>query len=406
MLACLMFTVPMFTINAGAEQYHPPRLVDEADLLSNSEEDDLCEKLDNISDEYKCDVVVATVNDLDGKSATAYADDFFDYSGYGYGNSADGILLLISIDDRDWAISTAGDGIYAFTDAGLDYMKGKFKPYLSDNEFYEAFDCFADLCDKFLLQAETGKPYDKGNMPLNNPPRLVDEADLLSNSEEDDLRKKLDNISDEYKCDVVVATVNDLDGKSATAYADDFFDYSGYGYGNSADGILLLISIDDRDWAISTAGDGIYAFTDAGLDYMKGKFKPYLSDNEFYEAFDCFADLCDKFLLQAETGKPYDKGNMPLSALEWYFIPIAIGIAVVISLIVANTMKASLNSVKPQKSAANYMRQGSMRITNQRENYLYNNVTRVKIESSNSGGGSSTHTSSSGRSHGGASGKF
>lgn len=238
-------------------------------------------------------------------------------------------------------------------------------------------------------------------------PRLIDGADLLSDSEEDNLLEKLDDISQEYECDVIIITLEDLeDYSSSQAAADDIFDYSGYGYGSNHDGILLLISIDERDWAISTTGNGIDVFTDAGLDYMVDKFKPYLSDNEFYEAFDCFADLCDKFLLQAETGKPYDKGNMPFSALEWYFIPVAIGIGAIISLIVANVMKSSLNSVKPQKSAANYMRQGSMRITNQRENYLYNNITKVKVESSSSGGGSSTHRSSSGRSHGGASGKF
>ncbi len=240
-----------------------------------------------------------------------------------------------------------------------------------------------------------------------HPPRLVDEADLLSNSEEDDLREKLDDISEEYKCDVVIVTLEDLEGyRSSQAAADDIFDYTGYGYGNSIDGILLLVSIDDRDWAISTTGEAIDVFTDAGLSYMQKEFKPYLSDNEFYEAFDCFADLCDKFLLQAETGKPYDKGNMPFSALEWYFIPMAIGIGVVISLIVAFAMRSTLKSVRPQKSAANYMRQGSMRITNQRENYLYNHISKVKVESSSSGGGSSTHRSSSGRSHGGASGKF
>ncbi len=241
----------------------------------------------------------------------------------------------------------------------------------------------------------------------SDQPRLIDLADLLSDDEEEALLEKLDDTSEEYECDVVIVTLESLDGyHSSQAAADDIFDYSGYGFGSSYDGILLLVSIEDRDWAISTTGYGIEVFTDAGLEYMEGEFKPYLSDNEFYEAFDCFADLCDKFLLKAEEGKPYDVNNMPISPLKWYYIPVAIIIGAVISLIVANIMKASLTSVRPQKSAANYVRNGSMRVTNQNETYLYNNVTRTKIESSSSSGGSSTHRSSSGRSHGGRSGKF
>ena len=60
-------------------------------------------------------------------------------------------------------------------------------------------------------------------------PRLVDDADLLTDSEEQELNTELDEISEKQQCDVVVVTKNSLDGKSAQDYADDFFDYNGYG---------------------------------------------------------------------------------------------------------------------------------------------------------------------------------
>lgn len=234
-------------------------------------------------------------------------------------------------------------------------------------------------------------------------PRVLDEADLLSQSEEDSLLGKLDDISEEYECDVVVVTLDDLDGYySAQSAADDIFDYQGYGYGSRDSGILLLISIEGGDWAISTYGKGIDVFTDKRLNHMKNEFKPYLKNNEFYDAFDCFADLCEDYLIKSENGS----SAVGFSSLEWYFIPVSIAIGAIIALITAFAMRASLTSVRPQKSAASYVRPNSMKITNQRENFLYNNVTRVKIESSSSSGGSSTHHSSSGRSHGGASGKF
>lgn len=50
------------------------------------------------------------------------ADDFYDYNGYGYGEEGDGIIFLISMEERKWQISTCGFGITAFTDAGQEYM--------------------------------------------------------------------------------------------------------------------------------------------------------------------------------------------------------------------------------------------------------------------------------------------
>lgn len=72
-------------------------------------------------------------------------------------------------------------------------------------------------------------------------------------------------------------------------------------------------------------------------------------------------------------------------------------------------MKSRLKSVAPQRDATDYIRQGSMKLTNQRDLYLYREVHRTerpKETDSGSSGGSSTHTSSSGSTHGGGGGSF
>lgn len=241
-------------------------------------------------------------------------------------------------------------------------------------------------------------------------PRLVDDSDLLTDGEEEYLLDRLDEVSEEYQCDVVIVTVDSLEGKTSREYADDFFDYNGYGFGDTYDGVFLLVSMEERDYWISTTGYGIEVFTDAGLDYIEDEFVPYLSSGDYAKSFNTFVDLCEKFLIQAETGQPYDVNNKPFKILEWYYIPLALIIGFVIAAIVVNIMKSSLTSVRNQKTATNYIRNGSMKITNQRENYLYHNVSKVRRDTSSSSsgrrGGSSTHRSSSGRSHGGSGGKF
>lgn len=124
-------------------------------------------------------------------------------------------------------------------------------------------------------------------------PRLVDQADLLSSSEERALLKELDEVSERLGFDVVVVTAMTLGGKSPRAYADDFFDYNGYGFGSAADGALLLVSMEDRDWWISTYGYGITAITKAGISYIGEKLVPYLKGGKYAEAFSAYADWCE-----------------------------------------------------------------------------------------------------------------
>lgn len=73
-----MCVMPVFAQNEMAAY-----VVDDAGLLTDSEENSLNETLKEISNRQNCQVVVVTTNSLDGKSAEAYADDYYDYNGYG-----------------------------------------------------------------------------------------------------------------------------------------------------------------------------------------------------------------------------------------------------------------------------------------------------------------------------------
>ena len=237
--------------------------------------------------------------------------------------------------------------------------------------------------------------------------RVQDLAGLLSNNEEALLVTTLNELSERQKMDIIVLTTDTLNGKTPRDYADDIYDYSNFGYGESKDGALLLISVEDNDWYISTCGYGITVFTDAGIEYIGKQIKGELSDGNFAGAFDKFADLCDDFISQARTGEPYDVKNLPKEPLSLIWIPIAIVAGFILSLIIVGRMKAKLKTVRFQPAANSYMKAGSMNITESRDLFLYNTVTRTaKPKDNDSGGGSSTHTSSSGSTHGGGGGKF
>lgn len=236
-------------------------------------------------------------------------------------------------------------------------------------------------------------------------PRLTDEAGLLTEQEESGLLARLDEVSERQKMDVVIVTTNSLQGSSAMDYADDFYDRNGYGYGSGKDGVLLLISMEERDWWISTCGYGITAFTDAGIEYVSEQFMKDLSDGKYEAAFQTYISQCDEFIAQARSGRPYDRGNLPHEPLSPLWILAALGIGLVSALIAVAVMKGRLKTVRSQGGAGSYVQEGSMHITDSREFFLYRNVHRTARPQQTSSG-SSTHTSSSGATHGGGGGKF
>ncbi|MBP3701263.1 MAG: TPM domain-containing protein [Lachnospiraceae bacterium] len=253
--------------------------------------------------------------------------------------------------------------------------------------------CTLFLCLSFAVTALAG----------SNAPLVVDQADLLNESEESRLTERLETIRTKQQMDIVVVTVPVLQDKSAQDYVDDFYDENGYG----DDGILLLISMEEREWYISTAGYGITAVTEAGLTYMSEQFVKALSKGDYYEAFMTYADLCDDFIVQARKGSPYDEGNLPKAPFRFVrVLAVSSLIGLVISWIVTGRMKGQLKTVHVQDAASDYIQSGSMKVTRSRDLFLYRNLNRQAKPKETRSGGTKTHTSSSGKTHGGGGGKF
>lgn len=238
--------------------------------------------------------------------------------------------------------------------------------------------------------------------------RLDDQAGLLDADQQESLSNTLDKISERDLVDVVIVTTNSLEGKTAQAYADDYFIDHGYGQGEDGDGILFLVDMGDRNWAIATHGYAIQVFSDAGQEYIMDQVKPYLSDGDYNEAFQTFALECDDFITQADEAEPYDVGNLPKEPFDvGTNLLIALAVGLVAGLLVTGNMRRKLKTVRKQDQAASYVRQGSMHVNRSNDYYLYSTVSKTaKPKNEDSGGGSSPHTSSSGDTFGGSSGKF
>lgn len=230
----------------------------------------------------------------------------------------------------------------------------------------------------------------------SHPLRVVDEADLLTDAEENELLAQVDEISSRQQVDVAVVTVNSLDGEDIQDYTADYYDYNGYGIGEDHDGIMLLISMEEREWFILTTGFGIDILNDSDLEILEGEIVPYLSEGDYAQAFHVFAENCDgevtyAYEEEAQEAKPN--------------VLISIVIGLILGLIPAFVMRGKLKTVHMQNNAGRYIDRESRKLTTKQDIFLYHTVNRVPIQTDDSNR-SSTFTGSSGTSHGGRGGGF
>ena len=261
-------------------------------------------------------------------------------------------------------------------------------------------------------------------------PKIVDRADLLTQDQKASLEAKAQAIADQYGMDVVIVTVYDTEGTDVTTYADDYYDENGYGIGPDYSGVLFLLSMEDRRWAISTCGDAIYALTDYGIEELFGYIRSDLGSNRFYEAFDTYLDRLPEFFQAWKDGSPIDGrpnqgGDGPgyidpadrdnvvyydpePGALDYIrIVAVALLIGAAVGGIAILIMRSQMNTARAQRTAGSYLVSGSYQLRRAQDIFLYSRVTKTHRPKSNSGGGgSSTHSSSMGRSHGGRSGGF
>ena len=257
----------------------------------------------------------------------------------------------------------------------------------------------------------------------NHIPYVIDNADLLTADEESMLDQHIRSYQAELQLDIVIVTTYGTNGKGVQAYADDFYDDNGYGCGSSNSGILLLIDMESREWYMSTCGDAIYIFTDYGLDELGQTILPWLSDGEYYRAFLAWLSALPSYVKAYNNGSPID-GFEPPDEYEspngeeiYYYddhvgipvhpFPIGLIVGLVAAIITILIMRSQMNTAKLQKSAVNYLKDGSFHLRRRSDMFLYSRVSRrAKPKENTSGGGSSVHRSSGGVSHGGRGGRF
>lgn len=229
---------------------------------------------------------------------------------------------------------------------------------------------------------------------------VFDSSGLLTDQQRQELESRAEALSQSHHCGIYFALVDDYtDYADGSVYEVTYQIYHNMqlGMGEDRDGLIVLLSMAERDYAMFVYGDyAQYAFNEFGREQLEERFLGYFGDDDWYRGISHYLDACDEFLTKAEEGDPVRPAYW-----KWHILAGAIGC------LAAGTICAQrLSPMKTvhQKAEANvYLTHGGLKLTKREDQFVRMSETRQKIDKGGSGGG--THSESGGGGSG-RSGKF
>lgn len=226
---------------------------------------------------------------------------------------------------------------------------------------------------------------------------VSDLAGILSPQEEAQLQQQAQELFEKSGFDVIIHTTNDSQRKGPMDYSFDYY----HTFRDSArypNGALLAVMFDTRDYYEAARGTGINILTLRESNDLGGVVQSKLSDGDYYGAFNSYIRYVRRLVIPPT---PFER------AFEYLpFLAIA---GLVIGLVYALVLRSKIKTPKFKYGAQQYLVPNSLNLVDSQDIYLYQTVSRTKIQTSSSSGksgGGFSSGSRGGTSYGGRGGKF
>lgn len=249
---------------------------------------------------------------------------------------------------------------------------------------------------------------------------VTDEVGLLTQAEYAELNELATDITEQYQCEMSIVVVEDMGDYDAIDYVKVVYEKYDFGYGADKSGLMLMISMQERDYALQAFGSGNTAFPDYGKDELLDNYLlPLLGENRYYDAFLAYLNQTREYLALAEYSTPADSSSyegLSDSSSESYVgvvteqssqsskdsvlikLAIIIFAPLIIASVVCGIFAKQMKTAVSQRAADNFIPNDGVNITNKTDQFLFKTETRTRIEKNTSSSGAS---SGSGRSSGG-----
>lgn len=350
---------------------------------------------------------------------------------YGLGEDKEGVsltLLMKTQPDGSYALAENDWCVYAFLSETRgssqelsDAVYAAIKPYMaaqawngedmtmSSTALSQAVDAMMKAASDYILA--NCPPDNSGEVTETQTPEqtgvdmkyIFDNSDLLTFDEWEKLEARAADISQRHGCGVYVAFVDDF---TEYGYGNDVYKttYQLYhanelGMGDNRDGIIILLSMADRDYAMFVYGTyAETAFNSYGQEKLEKAFLGNFKEDDWYGGVSNYLSTCDEYLTRADAGKPVRESPALL-------IAIAVVASCLLSGAICLFLKRSMKTVHQKVEANEYVAPGGLQLSKQYDRYTHTTEVRSKISSSDDSSSSGT-SSCSGGGGSGRSGKF
>lgn len=208
-------------------------------------------------------------------------------------------------------------------------------------------------------------------------PMLLDVAELIGEETEAALAEEMRRVLDTYGAEIVLVTMPLIDGDIEDA-AEKLYDDAACGMGEDRAGVLLLVSMDPREYYVFCNG---FAWDRIDTDEVCDAIYSDMVSGDYAAAFERYLQECAAALGKTGGAAGIDYGKILL---------ISVGIGLAVGLIYVLILKGQLKTVRGRSEASSYVRAGSMNLTRSGDYFMYRNVTRMEKPKQNSSGSSSS----------------
>ena len=273
---------------------------------------------------------------------------------------------------------------------------------------------------------ETAQPEETAETAF---PYVLDQAGLLLDSQREALEQKAAALSEQHQCSLYIVTVEDHTSLNYDVYeaAKGVFQYYDLGWGAEKNGVILLLSMNARDYAFAGHGSGETICSRESSWLIEDEFLDNFRNNDWSGGFDDFLDACGTQLTKLENGEDVNAGaeivtgpdgldyhsyNNPYETREPSILPRVLAVVfipIAVALGVCSVFKAQMKAAREATRADEYLVPHSMKLSRKEDIFTHRTESRTLIETDSGhragggGGGSSFH---SGGGFSGRSGKF
>src|SRR5699024_8638795 len=217
-----------------------------------------------------------------------------------------------------------------------------------------------------------------GHAAAANEPYIYDEADLLTETEEEELAALAEKNSEQHETDFLILTTKDVGDQDVEEYMGDFYDDTAPGYdqphGNT---VLFTLDMQNREMYLAGFQKGEEYLSNERIELVLDQVFPLIAEENYAQGF-------GQYITTASDYMRYKPGVNPENPFYTWWVQL--GIAVLLAGAVVFFM-AYRSGGKVTTTPRTYMDHHNTKVNRRRDRYVNRSVTRRKKPENNNKGG-------------------